>query len=275
MKTFTLEEFGNKLPVPLQNGDQLTRPSFDFKPWRMHEEKKIGEIKQKHRHLGRFVRELFDYMLGSWDGADWLAMSANDRKLLLNRMPWANIFYMYMWLRVDALGEEMKMQGISCPSCNASIDSYTADLNSLEVKCFGYHEDGEENKEEERIATYDLKKPFQVGEVKVTKLKYSFTPWDAMEKIKESTRNEGAIKESMMAASYMGVATEESDHVELQKDKVLSQLSKRDIEGYYDALDGFNGGPVLGLDVVCDSCGHEFSNPLNWTYDYFFGISSR
>lgn len=274
MKTFTLEEFGNKLPIPLEDNK---RPSFDFRPWRMHEEKKIGELKTKHRHIGRFVRELFDFMLTRWDGADWSAMSAGDRKLLINRMPWANVFYMYMWLRVDALGEDMKMAGIQCPNCGTKIDSYTADLHSLEVKCHGYDpETGEALEEgEERIGSYELKKPFHVGDVKVTKIKFSFTPWDAMEKIKENSQNEGAVKESMMAASYRGVATEESDHVELQIDKVLSQLSKRDIEGYFDTLDGFNGGPNLSLDVECHSCGFEFSNPLNWTYDYFFGNSSR
>ena len=63
----------------------------------MPEEKKIGALKNKHKNIGKFIREMFDFMLMEWDGADWTAIPINERKLLINQMSWANIFYLYIY----------------------------------------------------------------------------------------------------------------------------------------------------------------------------------
>lgn len=271
MKIVSLQELGNSLPIPAIDGKRQT---FKFRPWRMAEEKKISELKNKHKNLGRFVREVFDFMLVEFGGAPWDSIDGNNRKLLLNQMSWANVFYMYCYLRVDAMGTEMKMDTIPCPSCQNEIKGFMADMNSLQVKVAGMGENGEDI-ECKREFDYLLKHQFHVGEVKVKALRFGFTPWDAMEKIPAGERNGGAVKESMLAASLIGALTEESDKpIGLQKDKVLMNLSKKDIEGYYDALDEQNGGPILGLDVECNGCGHKFAQPLNWGFDYFFGNSS-
>lgn len=280
MRMMTLEELGKRLPVPLKDA---TRPSFDFRPWRFEEEKKIGKLKQKFPHLGRFVRELFYFMLSEWNGKSWLEIDENERKVILNQLSWANVFYMYICLRIDALGEEMKMHKFDCPSCTGPILEMLANLNSIEVKVSGFKEvensDSElpvweEDAEFERSTIYDLKKPFTVGEVKVIGLKCGYTPWDAMEKLNAHDRNEGSVKESMMRASLESALTEEGGEVALDKNKILNHMTKRDIEGYYDKLDDFNGGPKLALEIECPHCGGKNDMAFNWTYDYFFGNSS-
>lgn len=272
MKILTLEDLGNNLPIPDQTG---TRHQFKFKPWKLPEEKKIGELKKTHKHLGRFVREVFDFMLVDFQGKAWQSVDLHERKLILSQLPWANVFYMWCYLRVDALGTDMKMERISCPQCEFEIKNYKADLNSLEVKCSGYDDDGKEVKED-REWVYKLKVPFTHGEVEVVGLKFGYTPWLAMEKIGAQERNFGSIKEAMIAASIIGALTEEGGDtpIQLDKQKVLENLAKKDIEGFYDELDEHNGGPILGLDVECPSCSHKFNQYLNWTYDYFFGSSS-
>lgn len=273
MKLITLEELGSRLPVPDQNG---SRGEFKFKTWRMSEEKKIGEIKKQHKQLGRFVREVFDFMLVELSGKKWDSIDGNERKLILSQMPWANVFYMWMYLRVDALGHDMKMQRIQCPQCEHDIKEYVADLRSLEVKVAGMTEEGAVEDKIEREIVYNLKKPFQLGEVTVKALKLGFTPWLAMEKLPAQERNFGSIKEAMLGASLLGVLTEEGGDqvIQMEKSKVMENLAKADIEGYYDKLDDHNGGPVLGLDIECPACSHKFGVPLNWTFDYFFMNSS-
>lgn len=272
MKNVTVAELGNKLPVKSKEGN---RPSFVFKPWKMLEEKAIGGFKQKHQHLGRFVREVFDYMLVEYGGKEWKTIEKNQRTLLLSGQPWANIFYMWVYLRIDALGEDMKMSPFNCPACGNPINNFIADLNSMEVRIHGEKEN-EEDEDDPWEGYYKLKKPFDFGEIKVTGLKFGFTPWRAMESIKKHDKNEGSIKDAMLRASLIGATSEETgdEVLALDRIKVLENLSKRDIQGYYSALDLFNGGPRLAIEHKCDACGNEHEAALNWTYDYFFESSS-
>lgn len=273
MKIKSLIEQGNSLPIPDEKGK---RQSFTFKVWRLAEEKKIGEIKNRQKNLGKFVREVFELMLETFDGSAWSAVDAPAKKLLLNRMPFANMFYMWCYLRFDALGADIKMAPIECPHCANQVKDFEADMSSLEVKCAGYNEDGTENPDYIKDKIYKLKKAIHVGDIKVTGIKYGFTAWDAMEKLPAGERNFGAIKESMLQHSIIGAISEESGDkvLPLQKELILKELSKKDIEGFYDELDEHNGGPVLAMTIPCPHCEQEFHQPLNWTYDYFFGSSS-
>lgn len=258
----TLAELGPNCPIPV--GGKVI--NFDFKTWRMIEEKHIGQLKSKNKTIGVFVREIFDYMLTEFDGKSWDSYQKDKRKLLLNQMPWGNMFYMYFYLRYDALGEELRMQDMKCTSCNAPISGFVADLNSLEVKI----KDPQEGSE----VWIDLKKPVKIKDTKITHVKLGHTPWDAMEKLKSHTRNEGSLKDSMIQASVRGFKDAEIGEVDVSSLLVLRELGKKDIERIYTKLDEHNGGPVLGIDIECKECGHTWTNALNWSYDYFFGNSS-
>lgn len=259
----TLAELGGTCPVPNRDGKIAT---FKFRPWRMTEEKEIGQIKAKNQNLGLFVRSVFEYMLTEYNGRDWSSYTAAERKLLINQMSWGNIFYMYVYLRFDALGAEMKMQDMQCPTCTAPISNYVADLSSLEVRTA--------DPDSPKNIIYKLRKPVTVGEVKVTGIKIGYTPWDAMEKLQANTKNLGTVKEAMIAGSVEGSVAEDVGEVNLNKHTVLKELAKRDLEGIYDLLDKHNGGPVLGLEIDCPACAFKWTAALNWTYDYFFGNSS-
>lgn len=273
-KEVTFQDLGYQLPVPLAK--DKPRPSFAFKTWRMPEEKKMSEIKSRNKNFGKQVRESFDFMLKEFDGQSWASLDANTRKLLLNQMPFANIFYMWIMLRVDALGEKLLMQDMECPHCQATISKFEADLMSMEVKCAGLN-GNMEVVEYEQKACYELKKPMEIGEVLVTKIFHGFTPWDSMERLPNDAKpNMGLVKEQMLKSSYLGAGIEGSEkEAQISKELVLEALSKKDIEGYYVAIDKHNGGPVLAINYACPHCEKEVTQGLNWTYDYFFVNSSR
>ena len=260
MKTTTLGELGNRLPMVMPDG---LRPTFSFKPWRFKEEMKIGQLKKQHKHFGRFVREVFNFMLATFNDKDWDTYSGSERKILLNQLPLGSVMYMYFYLRYDALGEEMKMTGMVCPQCSTSINSFVADLNELDVKT--------QEREDSSEVVYQLKRPFQMGDLKLSGIKFKYTPWDAMEKLNlQNASNEAAIKKSMLQESVVGALSDEAGDVQLDKIKILENLTKKDIEGAYEFLDSHNGGPVMGLEMACPSCTHEFDAPIQWDYTYFF-----
>lgn len=264
MKTKTLEELGQSLPILSDDG---SRPTFSFKPWRFKEEMRIGQIKKQYKHFGRFVREVFDFMLVRFNEKEWESYSSSEKKILLNQLPLGSVMYMYFYLRYEALGEELQMTSLSCPQCNTNIEGLVASLNELDVKI--------QEKEDPSETLYSLKKPFNLGEIQVDGIKFKYTPWDAMEKLSlQNASNEAAIKKSMLQESITKAHCEEVGETELDKIKLLEGLSKRDIEGAYDFLDSHNGGPVMGLEITCPSCSYELKAPIQWDYAYFFSNSS-
>ena len=266
MKIVELKDQGYVFPISIPN---LASQDFSFKPWRMKEEKKIGLIKNKTKQIGVFVRQLFDEMLESLGGQEWASVEESKRKLLLNQMPYGNMFHMYVCLRKDALGSEFKMHKVSCPHCSATLEEVASDLDSLDIRVV---EEGESP-----VAVYDLKKPFKIGEVMVDAVCMKHTPWDVMERFSQSdVTNSGAVKEAMIQKSYMGVKSKDIDGIlsQLSPVQVLDNIAKVDIEGLSDCLEEHNVGPLLKMGITCNVCQGDFDAPLLWNYDHFFGSSS-
>lgn len=259
----TLEKLGTTSPIAI-GGPPVT---FEFKPWRLKEEKHIGGLKTRFaNNLGAFVREVLNFMLASWNGQEWEQIEKNKRMLLLNQNVFGNVFYQYVYLRYDALGEELRMQDMQCSNCAAPIKNYIADLRTLEVAC--------RPAEHAPEFDYNLRKPVRIGEVMVEKVMLRYTPWDVLEKVKTGTRNEGTLKDHMIAGSIVGCAGAETGKMQLDPNLVKNNLVKKDIEGIYAAVDKHNGGPILALEIECKECGYKADARLNWQYDYFFGNSS-
>lgn len=265
MQKLPLSEWGAKLPVPVPG---LPSRDFAFKPWKLEQEKIIGKLKSKNQHYAKLTRAIFNEMLVEVGGKAWASLKDNERELFLNQMPYANMMYMYIYLRLEALGEDLKMQTFACPKCTAKIKDFVADLRRLDVRI---REDGDPVETE-----FVLKRPIKCGDVPVDKLVLRYTPWDAMERMDISdASNDGLVKETLMHHSLLAVfSTEMNQRVTLASPVVLKELAKLDIERYTAAIDEHNGGPILGLTCECPKCGHEIEQPLNWGYEYFFANSS-
>ena len=262
MKKVTLKEQGTTLPVPTKLGGK----DFSFKPWRLEQEKLIGNLKAKHKQAGVFIRQLFNEMLDVLGGAKFESLDAPKKLLAINQMPLGNIFYLYIWLRLEAMGPGLNLGDIRCQHCGHKHKDFQADLESMHVRV----------KEEADPETIEVKlnKPFKMGDVEVVALKLGYTPWDAMEKMDAADAlNDGAVKEAMLLRSVQGWKTDAGD-AQLNTHEAIKYLSKRDLEALTEYIDEHNAGPVLGLEFDCEKCGELIERPLNWTYDHFFGNSS-
>jgi len=263
MQKTTLKEQGAKLPVPYEKlGDKL---DFEFKPWKLKEEKEIGKLRKKQRHTSKFIREVFEYMLSNFGGQEWDSMDKREKKVLLNQMPYSNILYMYIWLRYEALGEEVKFTGFQCPSCGHEVKDFVGDLESLEIEI---------PEEDDKKKLYELKKPFRMGDVQVEGVYTVFTPWDVMETVTPGTSDAGTVKETFIRRSVVKVKTDLQDEADLNVVQLIENLTKRDIEGLYEHISESNGGPNMGIELDCPACEYHMVKPLDWDFEVFFGSSS-
>ena len=271
MKTVTLREWGSQLPIPIKLsgiGINLPKRSFAFKPWRMAEEKKAGVIKQKHKHPSVFVREILSEMLTEVGGVDWATFDSSKKALMLSMLPYGSIHYFYLSLRISALGSEFRYMPTTCPRCSTDLPNLTADLNDIDVAVV-------EDSDPESL-TYELRHPFRVGEVDVHALVFSRTPWDAIVNIPTGDmQNPGALKDACLTYSLTGAKSKDVDgDLNLDRTKMLDQLTKIDLEHAYKALSEFNGGPMISSKCECHKCGHTWGAVIDWSYDHFFGSSS-
>lgn len=263
MKTITLQELGNKLPIPLEGKEDL---SFTFKSWGLTEEKQIGEIKRKIQYMGPLINEVLALMLVKCAGEEVQKMDEYQRIAFLSDMPMMNILYMWIYLRYDQLDDQIKLN-VACPGCTRMNADIVASLNGLDIEVIG--------KEDESIAKYELKKPFKLeetdaDEIKVLKLKR--TPWSCMDTANdEVTTNQGMIMDLMFRHSIVGWDDEEgyADY-----DLLNTKLRKRDIEKLSSKIQEHNAGPKMAVEAKCKYCPTKFYRQLDWSYDHFFGSSS-
>lgn len=263
MQTTTLQEFGPQLPVlPKSIADR----AFSFRTWTMKEERDVAKLRRENKKTGVFVRKVFDLMLAELGGADWQSLDVKQRSLILNQMPYGNILYMYIWLRYEAMGPDFAIQNLQCPMCEAKIEQFVANLETLEVEVREPDDSAE--------GLYMLAKPFKQGDCMVHGLYMRDTPWDVMERVTTAEALNGDVKISFLNASCAAAKTDVQERAELSPVMLVQALPKREIEGAFRFVEDHNAGPVMSVELKCPECSSDFRRPLNWNYDHFFGSSS-
>lgn len=255
-----LSELGNNLPIEV-----VDKPSqeFTFRNWTMKEEKEIAGLKKKKRTMGKFVPAVLSHMLLTLNGESFEDLNKNQKILALSQASIPNMMYLWVYLRIEALGDIVQMD-VDCPKCeqtnkNSKFSLYQMDIN---VK----------KKDDPQTVKYNLIKPFNYGNEKVESLMISVTKWNAMQKANEKvSTNEGLMEELMFEHSIIEI----NDKKEFfEKKQLIQNLSKRDIAGLSKAITDHNGGPSVNLTNNCEFCGEKYFQLINWNYDHFFGISS-
>ena len=259
--TIPLKELKNKFPIEV--GGKIDQ-FFTFRDWTFKEEEYIAKAKTKFDTIGRFISDVLAMMLVSVGDEDFSKKDKAEKILFMNQQPMGNVLYMYIYLRYDQLGEELRLT-FKCPFCNADITNFVADIGDLDIDCkFGKFEE---------VVNYKLKKPItlDVGEQLVETLKVGIAKWDIMEKNDGSSNDEATMKRYSYKNSIVG-AEGITGFVNL--DEITGKLQKRDIEHLGIAISKHNGGPSVQAEVECKKCNNTFWKQIDWSYDHFFGIGS-
>lgn len=258
----TFEDWGQRMPIGHIQGGELHR-NFALKRFTMREERELEGLRKARGKmtLAGFVIEVMSRMLtsyGPW--SDFQALDDTQRRLLMSQAWMADVIYMYIWLRIEALGPEMSFNA-ECPHCGQKC-KLPADLNLTDVTVV------------EDIAAltrhHSLRDGLDVAGVMSKELVVQPPRWQAMDAVQGARSSSGDIKMAMILSSIRQVGDGKRP-VTLD---ILESLSKRDLELLTRVIDDLSPGPDLTLEVNCPSCKEESKHPLNWSWDFFFTAAS-
>lgn len=270
-KITTLDELGPNLPI-LPNSLTIQKPkdkSFSFLEWDMEIEEKISEIQSKAKNIGHLVSQMMCLLLDQFCGQDFQSLPEEQKILNINQLEFPNVMYLFIYLRTEELGYDLKMD-VTCPACKKLNKDFVADLRTLEV-----HQKDESHK---RSHAYDLIKPILLenGDV-VQAVHYDVSKWDAMERATPDVAdNAGKMKQLLFRSSVTQVEVK-SDKDKTKNypiDLVIKKLKKVDIEKISSAITQNNAGPLMAMKGNCIHCQAEWYRVIDWSYNYFFDSSS-
>lgn len=263
MKTTTLGELGWNMPIGVLDAKGHLQKSFKLKPFRMKEEKKLGELREKGgMHLGRYVSQVLAVMVEEVGGEKLEPLSMPQRILKFGGMFMADVLYIYVALRLDALGEDMKIR-IPCPKCRETFD-FIADLRTLDV--------GTIEEPAEAVHEVTLKHGFPYQGATRKQVTLNPVQWQVFES--KSTRDIGALQAAVIQNSIVGVDGVEPAKFSPIPESSLDEITKRDIETISKALDDRTPGPQMIVTAECTRCASKWTAPIDWGYDNFFHHSS-
>jgi len=268
MKKVTLAQLGPNLPIGELIGGKLHKP-FEMKSWGMDEELAIGKSRgQEDLSMVDFVNEILSTMLLSIGDESFEGMSHDEIILRIGKLFFSDVLYMYLWLRNDALGNEVHLKDVTCFDCRpkAKFD-FIADIETLEVEI------AETDVFEELIGSVQLRRGMMFQDEVRKELRIKPLRWTAMGNVVSGEVNIGAAKQALFKDAICGV--DGIDHEIMVSDADLKSLKKIDIEILTGAAEKISMGPVMVVEGVHDKCKKKFKRNLDWTYDSFFAISSQ
>jgi hypothetical protein len=266
-KVVSLRELGQNLPVGMISGDHYER-SFATRPFRLKEEKQIGEFRGRARGLtaGRLVSEILATMCTHIGTADFNSMKHNERLLHISRMYLMDVLYVYFYLRINALGGEIPIS-IVCPSCRHPFNVKT-DLNDLDVRVL------EDGTQVDLSFDYELRDGIEIRGKEGKVLTVGFIPWQAMD-VPDLEGESGLNPANRDAALLKAGIQKVNGEPITMLDTDVDNLTLYDKAGLMDTMTEAILGPVLMVEATCPRCTQLAFQPIDWSYDSFFKRSSR
>jgi hypothetical protein len=263
----TLGEWGKQLPIGIEQEDGTFLRSFDMKPLDWPKEREINRhwgASRGNLTLSNYIGTILACTVTSIGNQDITKFKIPKRLLIFNSMYQGDVFYMYAYLRILSLGNEMKLGQIRCSMCGHQFP-YTADLSTLETVVI--------NKPEDLLHQITLKDGFEMGGDHKTKLVVKPPLWNMMGDSLPKNLNSADMFLSMLTHSVVSI--EGLPDGAILTEKELSQFTKMDIEICEDVLEDVLAGPRWEIEGTCPKCDETFYDLVDWTYDNFFAISSR
>ena len=267
----TMSNLGANLPLGVPDPTGALVKPFSVKPWRMREEKELGKLRSEIPGTVSVAQQtglVVMHMLNSVGNHDFTKMKHPEKQLVVSQMFMGDVWYVYAFIRKHCISEEVPMK-LTCPRCGKEFD-YQANLQTLQVN--------HANELEAAKWEYNLKVPFEIRGKEVKKFVLGPQRWEIAEK-SYATKDESVAKELAMIGSIKGL-NDDTAQLELMSGE-LDDMSKKDLEGLINEIDIHYMGPNMAIEMTkedkCPNCGYasDYVISLDWSYNNFFGISSR
>lgn len=259
-----LSEQGPILPIGVVQPNGTISREIVIKPWRMKEERELGALLEKVQgaKFVHYVPAVLSVMCEKLGHHDFSSLKPTEKRLVMGQMFMADIFYAYIYLRTQTIGNEITAK-TRCESCGNLI-TIEADLSTINVRNVQELKDA--------LWKYTPIHPFEIRGKKITYLEFGPTRWLALESAGESLgKNIGEMKATVIHSSIFSIGGFD-DQIVLAPHE-LDEMRKVDFERLSTGIDENSVGPDLSVDASC-SCGKEMKISIDWAGESFFGVSS-
>jgi len=260
----TVQQRGAVLPLGITDATGNLHRDLAVRRWRMKEERELGELRDKHKdaNLATYVAMVLATMCTRLGPHDFSKMKFEERCLILSQMFMGDVFYAYVWLRINCLGNVFPIE--FQPGWSNKPLKIKADLWSVVVKSAETFD--------EACWRYELNDPIEIRGTEVKAFKMAPQRWASMEQHDAvgAGANQGLAKLIIIKSSIH--ECEGIDGQIILTDDELDEMSKLDLERLTTLCDEKVLGPQMAVEG--EHKGRPFRAPIDWGYDNFFGISS-
>lgn len=258
----TLREMGAQLPIGILGPSGFNK-SFKLKPFRLKEEKELARALAKAKDLNSssHVSVVLATLVESVGEQKLSELKEDKRAAFFSALYACDVFYMYLLLRLEALGKDVRMR-VGCRSCQEAFD-FVADLGSIEIAAVTAPKEITTQVDLAHGLTYR-------GKVRET---VAVKPplWNTMETV---ARDPASATAQLLQACISGVKDVAEAEFSPVPDAALDELTKLDVEKISKAINDFSPGPRMAVEADCPKCNRHCIAPITWVYESFFSHSS-
>jgi len=284
MKITTVRELGAQLPVGFPQQDGTLAKAFTLRPYKSRIDRHIGLWEEANRDqfgtdqgmqlamkVAKFVSLIVESVGGKQLTLTEDGNSPEEREVEIAQWAFADVLYVYFYARLNSLGDQMSVD-VACPSCNREYtgdDSLVFDLRDADVRLI--------EKPSEMDFWYKMKRPFRLRDKKTVCEQVRIAPmrWVTMQQPGVLSGSAmGQLGYRMLADCICGINGNASQPYDFT-DHEMDEMEKIDRVAIDKLAERVGGGLDLRVTVKCDNkdCQQPITNPLNWTWDHFFGES--
>lgn len=275
VRKIIVKEAGFSLPIGIYDGKTLHK-GFSLREYGFDRERALGEFKVRIEGqpntvivtkllaltLKTLIGEAFEHSL------DFEQVQEERDLLKISAMYQADVFFMYLKVRIEELGPEYAIQFL-CPSCKYE-GKLTMDLNELDVNCV------------DDPSLLSQKVPLLIGfKYRGTEERKKIVTISPMLWINMTTKEaaKAGSDQTLMKLHFISKCTTfdgPNGEPMLLTDGELGSLRKIDTEIIARQIDKTNIGVNMTLKGKCpgENCDFPFAIPVDWDYDHFFSIAS-
>lgn len=260
----TLGEVGKRLPIGFVDARGERHLDFELVDWTYEVEESLGDLAEKHREmtLSAYMSEVIATGLARVGSIETVKLKRSERRLLVRRLYFSDALYVYLWVRIAALGRGLKFDEIRC-NCGHVLRNFSADLESVEVKAF----------DAVPSRTVELEQGVLLGGKRLKRFTVGPVRWALLEDHPDALLNAAKLK---LVSIQQGVTTiEGAEGSPILTSGHLRTMRTVEINRLVSEIDACGGGPVMEVRDRCPKCRGEFRRAIPWTYDDFFAVSSQ
>ena len=258
----TLEELGPHLPFGVSIGGGPPKKEFSVRPMKTADNRTLAKKKKKQNMgMAEYVGLILGNQMGNIGGYDFASMKDGERTLRLGQLYMGDVLYAYVYLRRESMGDDLKME-VRCGVCpNKAPFTWVGKLGTVEISVA--------DDEKDLGWTYELRRPIHLRSEKVTKVRCMPPRWSTA--LETPPGNSDLAVLALVRGGIVGINdgpdTSLADHE-------IDELSLPDLEYLTKEFDDHYLGPKMAIEGACPNCETEFSRPIDWRHESFFGASS-